>query len=121
MPKHSMTLRLVANLLAIAGIADSAYLLHPAFLRCYANVCLYNPLPFPSELPALGGLLWFVAALVVFNVKIPLTLKGIWQLLGIAGIAALIVISIVYSYFCPYCYAAHTIGAALILISMREI
>ncbi len=110
--------RFAANFLALAGIADSIYLMHPS---CYGDVCLYNPLPFPRELPALGGLIWFIAALLIFNANVPPMLKRIWQVSGIAGIAALITISIVYSHFCPYCYAAHAIGAALIALSTRKI
>ncbi len=107
--------------LMVAGIIDSLYLL-------YTNSQLYCPLggcgslpvfSLPHYTPALLGLIWFLFALVVFNWNSRTFLLA-WRFSGVAGMSFLATYALLNHYFCPYCFAAYVIGAALIWLSERE-
>ncbi len=114
-------MRKIAHLFILLGIADSAYLLYTGSQAyCPLGGCGSLPVLFlPHYAPALLGLLWFLASLVVFN-RNSRPFMLIWRFFGVFGAFFLATYAVLNHYFCPYCFAAYVIGLILIWISERE-
>lgn len=113
--------RMIAQILIVAGLIDSAYLLYTSTSDCPFGTCAPISIFFlPHYLPALLGLLWFAFSVIVFSKKVPRILLEAWRFSGVAGASFLGTYAILSSYYCLFCFTAYAIGLLLVWISEKD-
>ncbi|MEM1593467.1 MAG: hypothetical protein QXN27_04710 [Archaeoglobaceae archaeon] len=118
-------MKVLLTLLAL-GALDSAYLFYTNYVLytlpyCPINACLPPAeLIVPSYVFAILGLLWFLAGIVLTFIKKRVILR-LWQFLGVVGAISLFSYSWAIQYHCLYCYLAHALAVASVVLSWKSL
>jgi len=94
------------------GLSASIYLTYISYFR---DVCSVGS-ECTKFTPVLG-LIWFVFAPIALNLW---CIRLVWLILGLTGVIVLVILEIIYNYFCPFCTIAHISGLGMIFISIKS-